>query len=65
MRRQCKLVLLGQDPRDLRCTLATGINKGRRWPKENLNKPREWRKSGFPGPVLWKDEQSASSARSS
>ncbi len=54
MRAQCKWVLLGEDPRDARCTLATGVNKGRVWPRENMNKSREWRKSGFPGPVLWK-----------
>ncbi len=54
MRAQCKWVLLGEDPQRPGVKLSTGLNKGRRWPRENMNKSREWRKSGFPGPVLWK-----------
>lgn len=59
MRAQCRWIVLGEGA-TLGVKLATGITKGRRWPKENLNKPRAWRKSGFPGPVLWKEEKEAS-----
>jgi hypothetical protein len=57
MRAQVRWVMMGDDPRDARCKLATGVNKGRNWPKENREKSREWRRSGFPGPVLWKEQQ--------
>ena len=56
MRAQIKWITLGEDPRDGRVRVTTGLNKGRVWPKENRNKPREWIRSGFPGPVLWKGE---------
>jgi hypothetical protein len=57
MRAQCRYVVVGEDPRDPRVKLSTGLNKSRRWPRENLNKTCEWKRSGFPGPVLWKERE--------
>lgn len=54
MKAQSKLVLLGE--RGDGSTLGTFMNKGRRWPRENMNKSRGHIDSGFPGPALWKQK---------